>query len=247
VQPATQGGGERREFSKVKLAAARIADYVEPRACFTRDSIVRKTAFSTAAAEVARRDRVMANLMKRTAPFRLPRRSTGHFAALAESILHQQLAGAAARAIHGRFVGLFDGDLSPEAVLAVPPRKLRTAGLSGRKVASIRDLAAKVVDGTVPLHRVGRLADEDVITRLSVVRGIGRWTAEMFLIFQLRRLDVWPVGDYGVRKGYALAYGLRKLPTPKQLEREGERFRPYRTVAAWYCWQAVRAQRKLRQ
>jgi len=190
---------------------------------------------------------VMANLMKRTGPFHLPRPSRSHFAALAESILHQQLAGAAARAIHGRFVALFDGDLSPEAVLAVPPRKLRAAGLSGRKVASIRDLAARVVDGSVPLHRLGRLADEELITRLSIVRGIGRWTAEMFLIFQLRRLDVWPVGDYGIRKGYALAYGLRKLPTPKQLDMVGERFRPYRTVAAWYCWQAVREQRKPRK
>src|SRR5690242_42312 len=206
-----------------------------------------KTAFSTAVAEVAGRDRVMANLIKRTGPFHLPRPSRGHFAALAESILHQQLAGAAARAIHRRFVALFDGALSPEAVLAVPPGKLRAAGLSGRKVDSMRDLAAKVVDGTVPLHRIGRLADEEVITRLSVVRGIGRWTAEMFLIFQLRRLDVWPVGDYGIRTGYALAYGLRKVLTPKQLEGEGERFRPYRTVAAWYCWQAVRKQRKLRK
>src|SRR5947208_8724166 len=208
---------------------------------------MRKTAFSTAAAEVGRRDRVMANLIQRTSPFHLPRPSRGRFAALAESILHQQLAGAAARAIHGRFVALFDGDPSPEAVLAVPPRKLRAAGLSGRKVASIRDLAARVVDGTVPVHRIGRLADEELITRLSIVRGIGRWTAEMFLIFQLRRLDVWPVGDYGIRKGYALAYGLRKLPTPKQLDMVGERFRPYRTVAAWYCWQAVREQRKPRK
>src|SRR5437879_199596 len=200
-----------------------------------------------AAAFLARHDRVMANLMKKTGPFHLPRPSRGHFAALAESILHQQLAGAAARAIHGRFVALFHGDLSPEAVLAVPPRRLRAAGLSGRKVVSMRDLAAKVVDGTVPLHRLGRLADEDVITRLSVVRGIGRWTAEMFLLFQLRRLDVRPAGDYGIRKGYALAYGLRKLPTPKQLDMVGERFRPYRTVAAWYCWQAVREQRKPRK
>ena len=200
-----------------------------------------------AAEFLARHDRVMANLMKRTGPFHLPRPSTGHFATLAESILHQQLAGAAARAIHGRFVALFDGDPSPEAVLAVPPRKLRAAGLSGRKVASIRDLAARVVDGSVPIHRLGRLADEELITRLSIVRCIGRWTAEMFLIFQLRRLDVWPVGDYGIRKGYALAYGLRKLPTPKQLDMVGERFRPYRTVAAWYCWQAVREQRKPRK
>src|SRR6266699_4966210 len=200
-----------------------------------------------AAAFLARHDRVMANLMKRTGPFHLPRPSRAHFATLAESILHQQLAGAAARAIHGRFVALFDGDLSPEAVLAVPPRKLRAAGLSGRKVASIRDLAARVEDGSVPLHRLGRLADEELITRLSIVRGIGRWTAEMFLIFQLRRLDVWPVGDYGIRKGYALAYGRRNLLTPKQLDGKGERFRPYRTVAAWYCWQAAREQRKLRQ
>jgi DNA-3-methyladenine glycosylase II len=188
----------------------------------------------------------MAKLIKRTEPFRLSRSSTGHFAALAESILHQQLAGAAARAIHRRFVALFDGDLSPNAVLALSPKRLRAAGLSGRKVASMRDLAAKVLDGTVPLDRIGRLADEEVVTRLSSVRGIGRWTAEMFLMFQLRRLDVWPVGDYGVRQGYALAYGLRKLPTPKQLEVEGERFRPYRTAAAWYCWQALREQRKRR-
>jgi len=201
------------------------------------------TNFSAAAAEVARRDKIMAKLMKRTGPFRLPRPTHDHFGALAESILYQQLAGAAARAIHRRFLALFDGDLSPDAVLALRPRKLRAAGLSGSKVASIRDLAAKVADGTVPLRRIGRFVDEEIITRLSVVRGIGRWTAEMFLIFQLRRLDVWPVEDYGIRQGYSLAYGLRNLLTPKQLEVKGERFRPYRTVAAWYCWQAVHEQR----
>ena len=205
-----------------------------------------RISFSAAAAEVARRDRVMAQLIKRTGPFRLPRPSTDHFAALAESILYQQLAGAAAAAIHRRFVALFDGGLSPEAVLALPQRRLRTAGLSGSKAASIRDLAAKVADGTVPLDHISRFSDEEIITRLSVVRGIGRWTAEMFLIFQLRRLDVWPVDDYGVRKGYSLAYGLRELPTPKQLQVEGERFRPYRTVPAWYCWQAVHAERRAR-
>ena len=206
-----------------------------------------KTAFSTAAAAVARHDRVMAGLMKRTGPFHLPRTGRTHFAALAESIHYQQLAGAAAAAIHKRFVALFDGEPLPEAVLAMHPRSLRAAGLSRSKVASLRDLATKVVDGTVPLGTIGRRPDEDIIARLSVVRGIGRWTAEMFLIFQLRRLDVWPVGDYGVRLGYAFAYGLRKIPTPKRLQKEGERFRPYRTVAAWYCWQAVhehRAQRR---
>ena len=206
-----------------------------------------RISLSSATAEVARRDRVMAQLIKRTGPFRLPRPSTDHFAALAESILYQQLAGAAAAAIHRRFVALFDGGLSPEAVLALSQRRLRTAGLSGSKAASIRDLAAKVADGTVPLDHISRFSDEEIITRLSVVRGIGRWTAEMFLIFQLRRLDVWPVDDYGVRKGYSLAYGLRELPTPKQLQVEGERFRPYRTVPAWYCWQAVHEERRARQ
>jgi DNA-3-methyladenine glycosylase II len=200
-----------------------------------------KISFSAAAAEIARRDRVMAELMRRTGPFRLPKPTTDPFAALAESILYQQLAGAAAAAIHRRFVALFDGDLSPQAVLALPEGRLRTAGLSGSKAASIRDLATKVADGTVPLAQIGRLSDQAIIERLSVVRGIGRWTAEMFLIFQLRRLDVWPVDDYGVRKGYSLAYGLPELLTPKQLQVEGDRFRPYRTVAAWYCWQAVHA------
>ena len=188
----------------------------------------------------------MAKLIDRNAPFHLPKPGTRHFAKLAESILYQQLAGAAAAAIHGRFVALFDQGLSPAAVLALPARKLRSAGLSRSKVAAIRDLAAKVVDGTVRLHRIGRLRDEDIVESLSVVRGIGQWTAEMFLIFQLRRLDVWPVGDYGVRTGYALA-GLHRLPTPKELLALGERFRPYRTVAAWYCWRAVSEQRKERK
>jgi len=186
----------------------------------------------------------MANLIKHTEPFRLPRPTAAHFATLAESILYQQLAGAAAAAIHRRFVGLFGGGLSPEAVLALPIRKLRAVGLSGTKAASIRDLAAKIVDGSLALRRIGRLTDDEVVKTLTVVHGIGRWTAEMFLIFQLRRLDVWPVDDYGVRKGYALAYRLKALPTPKELQIAGERFRPYRTVAAWYCWQAVRAERK---
>jgi DNA-3-methyladenine glycosylase II len=205
---------------------------------------VPKTSFSAAAAEVARRDRVMARLMQRTGRFRLPKPVADHFAALAESILYQQLAGAAAAAIHRRFVALFDGELSPESVLSLPQERLRAAGLSGSKVASIRDLAAKVADGTVPLEHISRLRDEKIIERLSVVRGIGRWTAEMFLIFQLRRLDVWPVDDYGVRQGWALAYGLPELPTPRQLQGEGERFRPYRTVAAWYCWRAVHEARR---
>src|SRR5205823_8334376 len=177
--------------------------------------------------------------MERTGRFRLPKPTADHFAALAESILYQQLAGAAAAAIHGRFVALFNGNLSPKAILALRPARLRAVGLSGNKTASIRDLARKVANGTIPLDRISALSDEEIVAQLSVVRGIGRWTAEMFLIFQLRRLDVWPVDDYGVRHGYALSYKLRELPKPKALEAEGDRFRPYRTVPAWYCWQAV--------
>src|ERR687892_332955 len=176
-----------------------------------------RISFSAAAAEVARRDPVMAELMEGTGRFRLPKPATDHFGALAESILYQQLSGAAAAAIHRRFVALFDGDLSPEAVLALPEERLRGAGLSGSKAASIRDLAAKVADGTVPLDHINRLPDQKIIDRLTVVRGIGRWTAEMFLLFQLRRLDVWPVDDYGVRKGFSVIHQQAELPKPKEL------------------------------
>ena len=103
----------------------------------------------------------------------------------------------------------------------------------------MRDLASKVLDGTVPLEGINRLRDEDIVARLSAVRGIGRWTAEMFLIFQLRRLDVWPVDDYGVRKGWTITHRKREMITPRALQAEGEKFRPYRTIAAWYCWRAV--------
>jgi DNA-3-methyladenine glycosylase II len=204
---------------------------------------VPRTSFRAAAAEIMSRDPIMAALARRAGPFRLPKPQTGHFEALAESILFQQLAGAAAAAIHRRFVALFDDGIRPDAVLATPVDRLRTAGLSMAKATSILDLAAKVADETVPLEDIERLSDELIVERLSLVRGIGRWTAEMFLIFQLRRLDVWPVDDYGVRQGYALAYSLRELPKPKELMALGERFRPYRTVPAWYCWRAVHLSR----
>jgi DNA-3-methyladenine glycosylase II len=191
---------------------------------------------------LAARDPVMRSMLERVGPADLhrgrPRRE--HFAALARAILYQQLAGRAAAAIHGRFVALFDGDNpTPEAVLAVPAGDLRRAGLSGNKAASIRDLAAKVVDGSVQLERMARLPDDEVVRQLTLVRGIGPWTAEMFLIFQLGRLDVWPVGDFGVRSGYARLYGLAEPPSPKELEPLGDRFQPYRSVAAWYCWRAA--------
>jgi len=198
-----------------------------------------RTSFTAASEALAKGDHVMRRLYKAHGPMRVPPSKDGHFHALAESIVYQQLAGKAAAAIFGRFRALFNGDLTPDAVLATPEAALRGAGLSPNKMASIRDLATKVLDGTVPLDGLPRLRDEALIERLVTVRGIGRWTAEMFLIFQLRRTDVWPVDDYGVRKGYANAYTLSELPKPKELMALGERFRPYRTTAALYCWRAV--------
>ena len=181
----------------------------------------------------------MAALIKRTGPVDLRAPSPDGFGALVRSIMYQQLAGAAATAILGRFLKLFAEGLSPDAVLALPAGSMRTAGVSGSKEAAITDLARKVADGTVPLGDVDSLTDDELKARLVQVRGIGPWTAEMFLIFQLRRLDVWPVDDYGVRKGWTIAHRKRELITPKALQAEGEKFRPYRTIAAWYCWRAV--------
>jgi DNA-3-methyladenine glycosylase II len=196
-----------------------------------------------ASEELARRDPILADLIARVGPATLVSRrrrsADDHFAALAESILYQQLAGAAAAAIHGRFVALFDGLPTPGAVLALPVETLRGVGLSGAKAASIRDLAEKIESGVVQLDKVARLPDDEIVRELSLVRGIGRWTAEMFLIFRLGRLDVWPVDDLGVRKGYARLYGLAVPPKPKELDALGERYRPYRSVAAWYCWRAA--------
>lgn len=153
--------------------------------------------------------------------------------------MYQQLAGPAATAIHKRFLGLFDAGLSPAAVLALKDGAMRAAGVSGPKQAAITDLAAKVAGGTVPLHDADSLTDDELVARLVQVRGVGRWTAEMFLMFQLRRMDVWPVDDYGVRKGWAMAHRLKESPAPRVLQAEGDRFQPYRSVAAWYCWRMI--------
>lgn len=181
----------------------------------------------------------MARLIKAAGPMDMRDAIDDNFAALVRSIMYQQLAGAAASTIHRRFLKLFSDGLSPTAVLALPDGAMRSAGVSGAKQAAITDLARNVDGGTVPLHDVDALSDDELVARLIQVRGIGRWTAEMFLMFQLRRLDVWPVDDYGVRKGWALAHKLAEPPTPRVLQGEGERFRPYRSVAAWYCWRAV--------
>ena len=194
----------------------------------------------TAIDEVASRDPVLADLVAQVGPIRhRPRDPDGPFAAFVRAIVFQQLAGRAAQAIYGRVRTAVGETVTPETLSAVSDAALRSAGLSANKLASLRDLSAKVLDGTVVLTRSSRRSDDELIAGLVTVRGIGRWTAEMYLMFQLRRLDVWPVDDLGVRQGYGLAWELDPPPTAKELEPLGERFRPYRSIVARYCWAAV--------
>jgi DNA-3-methyladenine glycosylase II len=204
------------------------------------DQAARKVTHAAAARILAERDPVIARLLDQTGPPKLARPTESHFATLVRAVVYQQLAGRAAAAIHGRLIAALDGDVRPETLITLSDESLRAVGLSRNKMASLRDLATKVLDGTVVLSPRGlsRESDDEIVARLSAVRGIGPWTAEMFLLFQLRRLDVWPVGDLGVRRGYGLAWQV-PTPTARELEPLGEVFRPYRSVAAWYCWRAA--------
>ena len=185
----------------------------------------------------------MARLIRQSRRYALtPGVSIRAFDALAESIAYQQLSGKAAATIWGRVRALYPKSkwLDPVKVLATRDEMLRGAGLSRAKTAALKDLAAKTIDGTVPSGRaLLKMSDDEIIARLTQVRGIGRWTVEMLLLFDLGRPDVWPVDDYGVRKGFAKTFGKRKLPTPKELMKHGEKWRPYRSVAAWYFWRAL--------
>ena len=192
-----------------------------------------------AAVALATRDRVLGSLIEAAGPPRFRRPSESAYAALSRSILYQQLAGPAAAAIHGRLIAAMGDANDPAALLSLSDEVLRGVGLSRNKTLSLQDLASKVLDGTVDLDRrhLGRASDAEIVEHLSMVRGIGEWTAQMFLMFQLRRLDVWPTGDLGVRRGYGLAWRI-PAPTARELEPLGDAFRPYRSVAAWYCWRA---------
>ncbi len=182
-------------------------------------------------------------LIERIGPLQLEvDRLQSPFAALAESIVYQQLTGKAAATIHGRLVALCRPrrKLRPADILGFSEAQLRGAGLSRAKTAALKDLAAKTEDGLVPtMARLQRMPDEEIIARLTAIRGIGRWTVEMLLIFRLGRPDVLPVTDYGVQKGFKLAFNRRSLPLPAQLARHGQRWAPYRSAAAWYLWRAT--------
>jgi len=196
---------------------------------------------------LARIDPILANLIRTAGKFtHVPNAEHTPFHALARAIAHQQLNGTAAESIFGRFVGLYPSReqgaalLEAELVLTTPDEKLRAVGLSFAKIASIKDLAQKTIDGTVPAYEIlHTLADDEIVERITQVRGIGRWTVEMLLMFRLGRPDILPVDDFGVRNGFRLAYGLRGMPTTRALAEFGARWAPYRSVAAWYLWRAV--------
>ena len=217
---------------------------------------------SRRAHRVLKTDPVMGRLIETVGPCRLvPRLEREPFESLARAIAHQQLNGTAAERILGRFVALAAGAAAagtavaadaaiaagalapfptPAEVLAAPADQLRAVGFSFAKIAALKDLATKTLEGIVPSSgELLTLADEVIIERLTAVRGIGRWTVEMMLIFQLGRPDVLPVDDFGVRNGFRLAYGLSGMPRPRALAQFGERWRPHRTMAAWYLWRAV--------
>jgi DNA-3-methyladenine glycosylase II len=193
-----------------------------------------------ARAHLARVDPVLAGVVARIGPCRMQvERGGSAFASLAEAILYQQITGKAAASIHRRLCALFGRPhLRAEDLLGASDRSLRGAGLSRQKVRYLKDLSRKSLDG-LGLHRIGRLADEEAIRTLVAVKGIGRWTAEIFLMFRLGRLDVLPVDDYGIQKAMKLAYGMRSLPKADRMRRIAEPWRPYRSVACWYLWKSI--------
>ena len=187
---------------------------------------------------------LMGGLIKRIGPPKLPVDRQSPYESLVRAIAHQQLHAAAARTITNRFLALYPGTPfpTPDQVLATDPAALRACGFSGGKVASILDIAAKSADGTVPTARAAaRLSDDALIERLTIIRGVGRWTVEMLLMFSLGRPDILPVDDYGVREGYRLLHGLDAQPKPKQLAALGTLYAPHRSTASWYLWRAVDA------
>jgi DNA-3-methyladenine glycosylase II len=190
-----------------------------------------------------RADKELARLIKKVGPCTMkPHSRRTPFVALVTAVTHQQLNGTAAMSILKRVLALYPGKRfpTPEDILGTPDERLRAAGLSRAKIASIKDIAAKTVAGVVPGSRaVARMSNEEIIERLTGVRGVGPWTVEMLLMFTLGRLDVLPATDYGVRKGFALTFGWKDLPTPKELLKYGERWRPHRTTASWYLWRAL--------
>ena len=188
-------------------------------------------------------DKVLGRLIRRVGPCRLkPKRRRSPFEALVQSVAYQQLNGTAAATILGRVKALYPHRRfpTPQDLLNTPDEQLRAAGLSRAKIMAVKDIAAKTLNGVVPsLSAIAQMSEEEIVAQLLTIRGVGPWTVEMLLIFTLGRPDVLPTTDYGVRKGFALTYGWKELPRPKELLEFGEKWRPHRTTAAWYFWRAL--------
>jgi len=188
-------------------------------------------------------DKQLARIIKNVGPCTLkPNDIQSPFLALAESIIYQQLSGKAAATIFGRVEALYadSGGMTAKSVLKTPVEILRGAGCSNAKAVALIDLAEKTVSGVVPTEsQLHKMPDQEIIDRLVSIRGVGKWTVEMLLIFRLGRMDVMPATDYGIRKGFGLTYGLPDLPTPKKILEHSEIWKPYRTLASWYLWRCL--------
>lgn len=207
------------------------------------DSLSRTGAAEEAVSALIKKDKRLGQLIERAGPFALEiEHMQTPFDSLAEAIIYQQLTGKAAATILSRIRALFPHSRfpTPDDILKIPEDALRGAGASRAKIAALKDLAEKTKTGMVPsLSEMERLSDEELVRALVAIRGIGRWTVEMMLIFRLGRPDVFPSTDYGIRKGFGLTYRIPDLPLPKYIEEYAERWRPYRTIASWYLWRAV--------
>ena len=189
---------------------------------------------------LARRDPILRDLIRRYGDCGLAdSQHADPFKALVQAIISQQLSTRAAATIFARFCALFEGFPAPAQVAAMSDARLRSVGLSAQKVGYLRDLCRRIEDGSLPFDALEQMADDEVIAALTRVKGIGRWTAEMFLMFRLHRPDVFPIGDLGIVKAIQKAYRLRKVPTPDRLNRLGESWRPYRSIACWYLWASL--------
>jgi len=189
--------------------------------------------------ELLRKDPILGEIIDKVGDYSLKKR-TQHFAVLVESIISQQLATNAAEAIFRRFRKLYPRFPTTTQILSTRKSKLRKAGLSGMKIDYLKDLARNIEEGRLDMKSLPKMSDDEVIEHLTQVKGIGRWTAEMFLIFSLGRQDVLPVHDLGLRKGVQMAFSLTELPKPKEVEKLGERWRPYRSIATWYLWKSLK-------
>ncbi len=187
-----------------------------------------------------KRDKALARLIKEhPVPDFSSHASSSVFEALLRSIVYQQLSGHAARAIHGRVLALFPRKPSPQALLKIPAKKLRAAGLSLQKVSYVRDLARKCLDGTIDAKKLPKMSSQEIIEHLTAVNGVGEWTAHMVLIFTLNRPDILPTGDLGIRKGFQIAYKLKSLPTKKEMEKIATPWKGHESIASWYFWRAA--------